>query len=63
MDTYVDIAGRSTARGVKQKWVWKTSYFRAKSVIILQTVGDKSKVTIMTNIKLLSIETKIDDLG
>jgi len=32
--------------GVKQWWVGKTSYFVAKCVNILKTVGDTFKVTV-----------------
>jgi len=32
--------------GIKQGWVGKTSYFRAKFVNISKTVGDTVKVTI-----------------
>jgi len=43
---YIDIAGRSSAKGVKQVWGGEKSYFLAKYVHISQTVGDRSKVTI-----------------
>jgi len=42
----VDIAGRSTTRGVQQGWCGKMSYFRAKCVNMSKTVADTSKVTI-----------------
>ena len=45
---YVDIAGRSSARGRQTRvgGVRKTSYFQAKCVNITKTVGDTSKVTV-----------------
>ena len=46
------------AGGIKQGRSGKTSHFLALNV----NIGDTSKVTIMANDILLSIDTKIDDL-
>jgi len=46
------IARRSSARGVRQGWGVKTSYFRANSVNISETVGNSPKLLLMTNRKL-----------
>ena len=47
---YVDIAGRSSATGVKQGWMEKTNYFRAKCINTSKTVGGAPNVTIKIDI-------------
>ena len=47
------------AGGIKQGRSGKTSHFLVLNV----NIGDTSKVTIMANDILLSIDTKIDDLA
>jgi len=58
---YVDIAGSSSARGIKLGG-GKTSYFRATCVtVISKKIGTKGDTSIAAY--ELLIDTKVDDLG